>query len=147
MSNSRDLERYISAQGAGYPVALAEIKQGKKESHWMWYIFPQIKGLGCTETSDFYAIQDLNEAESFLNHPVLGSRLVKITNALLVPERNDASDIFGFPDDMKLKSSMTLFASLFNPNPVFHAVLEKFFSGKKDEETLRIMKYVMGATA
>lgn len=147
MSNSHDLERYISAQGAGYPVALAEVKQGKKESHWMWYIFPQIKGLGCTETSDFYAIQDINEAENFLNHPVLGSRLVKITKALLVTERSSAAEIFDHPDDLKLKSSMTLFASLFNADPVFHSVLEKFFSGRKDEETLRIMKNVMGGAA
>lgn len=147
MSNTHDLERYISAQGVGYPVALSEIKQGKKESHWMWYIFPQIKGLGRTETSDFYAIQDLNEAENFLNHPVLGSRLIKISKALLLPEKNNANDIFGYPDDLKLKSSMTLFASLFNSDPVFSAVLEKFFNGRKDDETLRIMKYVMGATA
>ncbi len=147
MSNSHDLERYISAQGVGYPVALAEIKQGKKESHWMWYIFPQLKGLGRTETSDFYAIQDINEAENFLNHPVLGSRLIRISKALLLPEQNNASDIFGYPDDLKLKSSMTLFASLFNSDPVFSAVLEKFFNGTKDDETLRIMKYVMGATA
>ncbi len=147
MSNSQDLERYISAQGNGYPVALAEVKQGKKESHWMWYIFPQIKGLGRTETSDFYAIQDLDEAENFLNHPVLGSRLVKITKALLNPEKNNATEIFEHPDDMKLRSSMTLFSSLFNADPVFNQVLEKYFDGRKDEETLKIMKYAMGATA
>ncbi len=98
----------------------------------MWYIFPQIQGLGFSETSKFYAIKDINEAEEFLNHPVLGSRLVHICNELLKLKSNDANKIFGSPDDLKLKSSMTLFSSLHNSNHVFQLVLEKFFNGTKD---------------
>ncbi len=105
----------------------------------MWYIFPQIQGLGFSETSKFYAIKDINEAEEFLKHPVLGSRLVHICNELLNLECNDANKIFGSPDDLKLKSSMTLFSSLPNTNPVFELVLEKFFNGTKDNKTLRII--------
>ena len=133
-----NLKRFITAQEASYPIALAEIKNGKKRSHWMWYIFPQIQGLGYSETSRFYAIKDMHEAEAFLQHPVLGSRLVEICNALLGVEGNDAHTIFGSPDDVKLKSSMTLFASL-HTDPVFDLVLQKFFNGKKDDRTLQII--------
>lgn len=133
-----NFKRFIAAQEASYPIALAEIKNGKKRSHWMWYIFPQIQGLGFSETSRFYAIKDIQEAEAFLQHPVLGSRLIEICNALLEVNGNDAHTIFGSPDDMKLKSSMTLFASV-HADPVFDLVLEKFFGGKKDDRTLQII--------
>ncbi len=138
MPKENNLERFIDAQKADYDIALSEIRNGRKRSHWMWYIFPQVQGLGFSETSRFYAIKDLKEAEEFLMHPVLGTRLVNICNALLELESNDAYRIFGSPDDLKLKSSMTLFSSL-NINPVFKSVLEKFFNGTKDTKTLQII--------
>jgi uncharacterized protein (DUF1810 family) len=134
-----DLKRFIDAQDANYQIALSEVRHNRKQSHWMWYIFPQIQGLGFSETSKFYAIKDINEAEEFLKQPVLGSRLVHICNELLNLECNDANKIFGSPDDLKLKSSMTLFCSLHNSNHVFQLVLEKFFNGTKDNKTLRII--------
>jgi uncharacterized protein (DUF1810 family) len=123
-----------------YPIALAEIKNGRKRSHWMWYIFPQITGLGFSSTSQFYAIKDIDEANAYLKHPVLGYRLVEITTALLELPTNDARQIFGFPDDMKLRSSVTLFLQIKNASPVFQKVLNKFFNGQPDEQTLQILK-------
>ena len=105
----------------------------------MWYIFPQIQGLGFSETSKFYAIKDLSEAREYLQHPVLGTRLIQISHALLEGEEKNANKIFGTPDDLKLKSSMTLFASLENTDPVFQGVLNKFFQGKKDEKTIGVI--------
>ncbi|MDB5139419.1 MAG: calpastatin [Mucilaginibacter sp.] len=105
----------------------------------MWYIFPQIQGLGFSETSRFYAIKDINEARKYLKHPVLGGRLIDICKALLQLEDNNATSIFGSPDDMKLKSSMTLFAVLPETDPVFQSVLDEFFNGLKDTKTLEIM--------
>jgi uncharacterized protein (DUF1810 family) len=134
-----DLQRFIDAQAKDYANALQEIKNGKKKSHWMWYIFPQIHGLGFSETSIFYAIKNKNEAEEYLTHPVLGSRLKEISNALLVLETNDAAEIFGSPDDLKLKSSMTLFASSKNADLVFQSVLDKFFKGEKDKKTIGLL--------
>ena len=138
MSSGYNLERFIDAQEASYEIALSEIKTGRKKSHWMWYIFPQIQGLGFSETSKFYAIKDIDEARAFVEHPVLGERLISICNALLQLETNNAHKIFGSPDDLKLQSSMTLFSSL-NINPVFQKVLEKFFNGIKDDKTLQII--------
>ena len=138
MSSEYNLERFIDAQEASYEIALSEIKSGRKKSHWMWYIFPQVQGLGCSETSKFYAIKDIGEAKAFLEHPVLGERLVRICNALLHLESDNAHNIFGSPDDLKLQSSMTLFSSL-NINPVFQKLLEKFFNGIKDDKTLQII--------
>ena len=132
------LNRFIEAQQRDYATALAEIKNGKKQSHWMWYIFPQVQGLALSETSRFYAIKDVPEALEFVQHPVLGSRLVEICNVLLKLDENDPHKIFGSPDDMKLKSSMTLFASL-NVNAVFQSVLDKFFNGAKDNKTVQII--------
>ena len=129
----------MDAQENDYPIALTEIKSGKKQSHWMWYIFPQLKGLGYSTTSIYYAIESKEEAEAFLNHPVLGSRLIEICNELLKLESSDANQIFGSPDDKKLKSSMTLFSSLQNTNQVFQLVLQKFFQGKKDRKTLQLL--------
>ncbi|GAA4021231.1 DUF1810 domain-containing protein [Hymenobacter glaciei] len=134
-----NLDRFIEAQAGSYQSALSEMKNGRKRSHWMWYIFPQIQGLGLSETARFYAIQDLQEAEEYARHPVLGSRLVAISTALLGVKSNDANAVMGSPDDLKLKSSMTLFAAMPGADPVFQAVLEKFFNGAKDEKTLRII--------
>ena len=138
MNRENNLQRFIDAQETSFEAALSEIKNGRKKSHWMWYIFPQIQGLGISETSKFYAIKDLNEAEEFLKHPILGHRLVRLCNELLKLESDDANRIFGSPDDLKLKSSMTLFSSL-NINPVFQMVLEKFFHGTEDMKTLEII--------
>jgi uncharacterized protein (DUF1810 family) len=134
-----DLTRFLTAQERDYPAALAEIKNGRKRSHWMWYIFPQIAGLGFSETSKFYAIKDQAEATIYLQHPVLGKRLVEISTALLELEDNHATRIFGSPDDMKLKSSMTLFGALPGTDPVFTQVLAKYFNGITDWQTLRLL--------
>lgn len=135
----RDLSRFIEAQEKTYKDAFIEIKNGKKESHWMWYIFPQIKGLGFSEISSFYAISDLDEAKEYLNNEILGTRLVEISNALLTLNSNNSIEIFGSIDSLKLKSSMTLF-SLVSENTVFQKVLDKFFEGEKDKKTIELSK-------
>jgi uncharacterized protein (DUF1810 family) len=137
MDNS--LKRFTDAQENSYAMAFSEIQQGRKQSHWMWFIFPQIAGLGFSETSRHYAIKDLQEAAGFLNHPVLGSRLINISRELLKLKTNDAHRVFGSPDDLKLKSAMTLFSMLPEADPVFQTVLEKFFNGEKDIKTLRLI--------
>ena len=134
-----DLKRFLEAQETDFATALAEIKRGRKQSHWMWYIFPQIASLGFSSTSKFYAIKDRDEAESYLVHPVLGKRLIEISNALLEIEGKTANQIFGSPDDVKLKSSMTLFGALDDANPVFQTVLDKYFGGAKDRRTLELI--------
>ncbi len=138
MANANNLQRFIDAQSSSYQTALAEIKNGRKRSHWMWFIFPQIKGLGLSETARFYALADAQEAKEYLAHPVLGARLREICHALLGVASSDAHHIFGSPDDLKLKSSMTLFASL-GTSPVFQQVLDKFYRGAQDDKTLRIL--------
>lgn len=137
--NNQTLQRFIDAQERDYTTALTEIKQGRKRSHWIWYIFPQIQGLGYSETSKFYAIKSLQEAEAYLKHPVLGTRLIDISKELLTLESNNATQVMGSPDDVKLKSSMTLFAALNNTDDIFQLVLNKFFNGSKDVQTLRIV--------
>ena len=133
------LTRFLEAQENDYQGAFAEIKRGRKQSHWMWYIFPQIEGLGFSETSKYYAIRDVKEAEEFLMHPVLGGRLIRICQQLLKLESNNPTDIFGTPDDLKLKSCVTLFAALPNTDPVFQQVLDKFYNGIKDVQTIRLI--------
>lgn len=135
-----DLQRFLEAQEDDFKIALSEIRNGRKQSHWMWYIFPQIAGLGFSSTSRFYAIKDLTEAGEYLRHPILGKRLIEISEALLEIEGKTASQIFGSPDDMKLKSSMTLFASLDKTNPVFQQVLDQYYGGAKDERTLELSR-------
>ncbi len=139
MQKDYNLERFLDAQKNDYATALSEIKNGKKESHWMWYIFPQAMGLGYTSTSIHYSIKDLDEAKAYLDHPVLGKRLIEITNAALALETNDARQVFGSPDNLKLKSSMTLFSLVPDADKVFEKVLDKFFDGKKDEKTLQLL--------
>jgi uncharacterized protein (DUF1810 family) len=134
-----DLKRFLDAQENDFERALAEIKRGRKQSHWMWYIFPQIAGLGSSETSRFYAVKDRAEAELYLAHPILGARLVEISEALLEIEGKTANQIFGSPDDVKLKSSMTLFGALKNTNPIFRSVLDKYFNGTNDLRTLQLI--------
>lgn len=119
---------------------LAELKAGKKRSHWMWFVFPQIKGLGHSDMAIRYAIQSRAEAEAYLSHPVLGSRLREACNALLALAGSTAHEILGTPDDLKLRSSMTLFAELSEPDEVFGAVLKKYFGGEKDARTLEFLE-------
>jgi uncharacterized protein (DUF1810 family) len=140
MTHANHLDRFVVAQKVDYDTALAEIKAGKKKTHWMWYIFPQIQGLGLSSTSMFYAIEDLAEATAYLGHPVLGKRLMEISRALLGLKQSNAKEIFGSPDDMKLRSCMTLFAMIDNTDPVFKLVLEKFFDGHPDEKTMQLIK-------
>ena len=116
------LERFVQAQADSYARALRDIKSGRKTSHWMWYIFPQLSGLGHSQTARYYAIRDRAEAEAYLAHPVLGKRLLEISSELLKLESSDATAVMGWPDDLKLKSSMTLF-SLVSREPVFRQVL------------------------
>ena len=137
MDNS--LKRFTDAQENSYAMAFSEIQQGRKQSHWIWFIFPQIAGLGFSETSRYYAIKDLQEAAGFLQDPVLGSRLINISRELLKLKTNNAHQVFGNPDDLKLKSSMTLFSMLPGADPVFQLVLEKFFNGEKDTKTLYLV--------
>ncbi|MGB4839194.1 MAG: DUF1810 domain-containing protein [Saprospiraceae bacterium] len=137
----QDLNRFIKAQENSYEEALSEIKSGRKRSHWMWYIFPQFKGLGFSESSKYYSIKDLDEAKSYLNHPILGERLKLITNELLALNENNANKVFGSPDDLKLKSSMTLFAAInTSEENIFNAVLDKYFNGQTDNKTLTLIK-------
>lgn len=128
------LERFLEAQELMYVQALQEIKEGRKRSHWMWYIFPQIKGLGYSSTAKYFAIENREEAEEYLKHPVLGARLIEISSELLKLDSNDAGEIFGFPDDVKLHSSMTLFW-LVSGNLLFKQVIDKYYEGKLDEFT------------
>jgi uncharacterized protein (DUF1810 family) len=141
MSNNYNLERFIEAQQNDYAVALSEIKRGKKRSHWMWYIFPQVLGLGFTSVSMQYGIKDLDEATAYLNDETLGKRLIEISNELLALETSDANKVFGRTDSMKLRSSMTLFSLVHGADEVFQKVLDKFFDGKKDEKTLQLLNH------
>ena len=134
-----DLNRFVQAQEDVYPRALSEIKRGRKTSHWMWFIFPQIDGLGYSSTARFYAIKSREEARAFLQHPVLGQRLTECSEPLLQLKGLSASEIFGYPDDMKLRSSLTLFATVSEPGSVFHRVLDQYFGGEMDEKTLQIL--------
>lgn len=134
------LSRFLEAQKFSYYKALEEIKLGKKQSHWMWYIFPQFKGLGSSSDSSHYAIKSKEEAQAYLNHSILGQRLVEITSELLKLENLSACSIFGYPDDVKLNSSMTLFNAVQNETKVFELVLDKYFFSEKCEKTLRYLE-------
>ena len=134
------LDRFVRAQERSYAQALSEIRAGQKRSHWMWYIFPQIAGLGMSSTAQYYAIADLTEAEAYLAHPILGPRLVEISTALLALDTNDAYAVFGWPDELKLRSCMTLFACAAVDQPVFQQVLDKYYGSRPDEQTLRLLR-------
>lgn len=138
--NEITLERFIRAQETDYEQALEEIRAGRKRSHWIWYIFPQIRGLGRSHMSEYYGIQSLEEAVAYAGHPVLGARLREISQALLALDSSDPWEVMGPPDDMKLKSSMTLFGAAAPEEPVFQKVLDKFFGGRSDGATLKILE-------
>lgn len=133
-----NLNRFVLAQHLDYATALGELHRGKKVSHWMWFIFPQFAGLGSSSMSQTYAIKSLAEAEAYLAHPVLGPRLIECCEAALAVERKSAFDIFGSPDDMKLRSCVTLFAAV-SPGGVFNKVLDKFYDGEPDRRTLELI--------
>jgi uncharacterized protein (DUF1810 family) len=133
------LDRFVEAQRTTYETALAELKAGRKVSHWMWFVFPQLDGLGFSATAQRYAIQSLAEAEAYLRHPILGPRLVASTEAVLAVDGRSARDIFGSPDDLKLRSCATLFAQVSPAGSVFHRLLAKYFGGEADAETLRLL--------
>ena len=137
---NNDLERFLIAQQTYYRIALQEIKSGRKRSHWMWFIFPQIAGLGYSETARYYAIKDMAEAKAYMEDYTLSSNLIEISQALLAVDSDDATAVMGWPDDLKLKSSMTLFALVKPECEVFQKVLEKFFHGEKDQKTIEILQ-------
>ncbi|MCF2501917.1 DUF1810 domain-containing protein [Dyadobacter sp. CY107] len=134
-----DLNKFLTAQERDYAGALAEITRGRKQGHWIWYVFPQITGLGMSSTSVHYAIDDLEQANRYFQHPVLGKRLIEISKAILAVEGKTANQIMGTPDDLKLRSSMTLFSMVKNADPVFQEVLNKYFDGKPDRKTIEIL--------
>jgi uncharacterized protein (DUF1810 family) len=139
-SDPHDLERFVRAQEPIYDQALLEIQRGRKQSHWMWYLFPQIHGLGMSATSRRYAIKSREEAAAYLVHPLLGPRLLTCTKALLELQGMTATAIFGSPDDLKLRSSATLFAAVSAPGSVFHELLDRYYGGEPDPRTLTLLQ-------
>lgn len=135
-----DLNRFLSAQESVYERVLEELRRGRKQTHWMWYIFPQIDGLGYSSTSKYYSIKSLEEARQYLAHPVLGPRLLECSEVVLAIQGRSVSEIFGSPDDLKLKSSMTLFAKIAEPGSVFVGILNTFFHGEPDAKTLQLIE-------
>ena len=142
-ADPHDLERFIQAQRNVYEQALAEIRTGRKRSHWMWYIFPQYAGLGSSAISQLYAIKGLEEAQAYLHHPVLGPRLVECAEAALAIQDRSAVEVFGSPDDAKLRSSATLFAAVTPAGSVFSRLLDKYFAGERDDRTLQLLASVL----
>ena len=138
-SDPFDLARFVRAQAGDYDSALAEVRAGRKETHWMWYVFPQLAGLGSSPTAKRYGVTGRAEAEAYLTHPVLGPRLVEIAEAALAVEGRSANDIFGSPDDLKLRSCATLFARVAPPGSVFERLLAKYFDGRPDPRTLALL--------
>ncbi len=134
-----DLGRFLHAQQGDFERALAEIAGGRKRTHWMWYIFPQLDGLGFSPTAKHYAIKSLAEAKAYLAHPVLGPRLLQCAEAAARVEGRSATEIFGSPDDLKLRSCATLFACVSPPGSVFDRLLDKYYGGERDQKTLRLL--------
>ena len=139
MTDPFDLQRFVDAQAPVYARVLAELRRGQKQSHWMWFIFPQCNGLGHSSTSKLYAIKSVAEAKAYLSHPVLGARLVECCEALMQVENRSAAEIFGSPDDLKLRSCVTLFAHTTATGSVFERVLEKYFQGARDGTTIGLL--------
>ena len=135
-----NIERFLSAQERDYATALQEVKNGRKQGHWIWYIFPQIAGLGASSTSQYYAIADLNEAKAYLANPILRAHLTEISTALLELATDDAESVFGYLDAMKVRSSMNLFKHADEGCEIWNAVLEKFFGGQEDWRTLSLIE-------
>ena len=142
-SDPHDLERFVRAQVADYDRALSELRAGSKRSHWMWYVFPQFEGLGRSAMARRYAVKSAAEARAYLDHPVLGPRLRECASAVLGVQGRSALEIFGSPDDLKLRSCATLFASV-SQDAVFGQLLEKYFGGQPDGETIRLLGSARG---
>jgi uncharacterized protein (DUF1810 family) len=140
MSDPYNLSRFIEAQALVYDTALGELERGRKQSHWMWFIFPQFAGLGLSPTAIRFAISGLDQAHAYLAHPLLGDRLVKCTRAINVVRNRTAHEIFGSPDDLKLHSSMTLFRETANDPEPFRTAIERYFGGEADARTLELLK-------
>ncbi len=140
MNINNTLNRFLKVQQTIYPQVLKELQSGKKTSHWMWFIFPQIEGLGHSPTAKYYSIKTIDEAKEYLIHPVLGKRLLECSNIIAGIENKTADEIFGYPDTMKLRSCMTLFNFIAPEQKVFADVLKKYFNGEEDEQTLSILK-------
>nr|WP_210303308.1 DUF1810 domain-containing protein [Rhizobium aethiopicum] len=134
-----NLERFVNAQNGVYEQALSELKAGRKTSHWMWFIFPQIAGLGTSAMAEKYAIRSAGEAAAYLADPTLSSRLLRCVEAILSIDGRSAHDILGSPDDLKLRSSMTLFAAISDHGSPFHRAIDRFYQGKFDERTIEIL--------
>ena len=139
LTDPHDLNRFVRAQADDYEHALSEIVSGRKRTHWMWYIFPQLDGLASSPTSKFFAIKGVEEAKAYLDHPVLGPRLLDCAEAVVATEGRSATEIFGYPDDLKLRSSATLFAAVLPPGSVFERLLAKYFAGIRDDKTLHLL--------
>jgi uncharacterized protein (DUF1810 family) len=144
MPDPFDLRRFVDAQENDYDRALREIREGRKQSHWMWYVFPQFAGLGMSATSQHYAIGSLAEASAYLAHPVLGPRLLECANAVLALRDRSALEVFGSPDDMKLRSSATLFAAVSPAGSAFHRIVEQYFGGEFDGRTRALIAMSSG---
>ena len=140
MDDPYDLQRFVSAQQHDYVRALGELRSGRKRSHWMWYILPQFRGLGFSAMSQRYAIGSVDEAKAYLRHPVLGPRLTECANALLGIPNRSATEILGSPDDLKLRSSATLFAHASPPGSEFERLLRKYWQGEPDQATLSLLR-------
>jgi uncharacterized protein (DUF1810 family) len=135
-----DLSRFLQAQEGDYERALSEIRSGQKRTHWMWYIFPQLDGLAFSATAKHYAIKDVNEAQAYLAHSVLGPRLLECAEAAAQLEGRSAREIFGSPDDLKLRSCATLFAHVSQSGSVFERLLKKYYQGQRDDKTLQLLR-------
>ena len=144
MDDPHDLDRFVAAQQGDYARALAEIRSGHKRSHWMWYVFPQLAGLGRSTTAQHFAIRSAAEATAYLRHPVLGPRLAECAEAALGVAGRSAHEIFGSPDDAKLRSCATLFASVSPAGSVFHQLLDRYFEGRQDARTVELLEIVRG---
>jgi uncharacterized protein (DUF1810 family) len=140
MNDPFNLDRFVRAQENDYARALEELRSGRKRTHWMWYIFPQLDGFGSSPTARRFSISGLDEARGYLAHPILGRRLLECADAVLATEGRTALEILGSPDDLKLRSSATLFASVLPPGSVFERVLARFYDGIPDEKTLRLLQ-------
>lgn len=140
MDDPFDLNRFVHAQIADYDAAVSELRAGRKRSHWMWYIFPQLRGLGSSPMADLYAISSLEEAQAYLSHPLLGPRLRECTELANQADARKAEEIFPYPDNLKFRSSVTLFSRAAEDNAVFNRALDKYFAGAPDRLTLDLLR-------
>jgi uncharacterized protein (DUF1810 family) len=139
MEDPFNLHRFVEAQSPAYAQVLSELRAGRKRSHWIWFIFPQLKGPGRSATAEYYGIGSIDEAAEYLKHPILGPRLEECTRLVIAIESMSIEEIFGFPDNLKFRSSMTLFAQIATEIPLFDGALQKYFAGEPDQITLDLL--------